>query len=497
MRGGQVDPGRFDDLLCAMAHRGPDGTGTVAWPGIRIGHRRLAIVDVKGGAQPMLNEFGTLALVANGEIYNADRLRSSLTPVHAFRTHSDSEVALHLYESRGMLGLRALQGMYALVIAGPEKLLAVRDPLGIKPLYFTRSEGAIWIASEISVLHTLPDADIFPVPPGGALDETGRVFPAIPLTLPRAENHTPERAMERIRSSLEAAVESHLMSDVPVGTFLSGGLDSSIVTALARRHLGELHTFATGLPDSEDLAAAGRLASILGTVHHEHHLSADAIMEDLPEIVTTLESWDRDLVRSAIPCWYVARLAARHVKVVLTGEGADELFGGYAYLAGVEHGATLHRELVRLVRNLHHLNLQRVDRMTMRHGLEARVPFLDLGVVEAAMSADPRHKLMSPDRPGKWLLRQAFDGLLPPLFLWRTKLQFDSGTGVAGVVAGLARGRARLAEEREHALSAGVHLPRDEEEAWYYRIFRRTFDPARVRTTLGRWDPVRPRAGTA
>lgn len=442
----------------------------------------------------MRNEFGSLALAANGEIYNAPALRESLAGVHTFRSASDSEVALHLFESRGVHGLRELRGMFALVIGGPDRLTAVRDPVGIKPLYHTRSEGALWISSEIAPLHDLPGADILPVPPGCALDESGKVYPALPLRLPRPEPRLPESDLERIRTSLEAAVESHLMSDVPVGALLSGGLDSGIVTALAKRHIAELHTFATGFPDSEDLAAARRLAAILGTVHHEHELNESAILEELPDIVAALESYDRDLVRSAVPCWYVSRLAARHVKVVLTGEGADELFGGYGYLARMPDAGALHAELVRLLGGLHHLNLQRVDRMTMRHGLEARVPFLDLGVIEAAMAADPGHKLVSPERPAKWLLREAFTGLLPPLFLWRSKLQFDAGAGTTGVLARMARGRADPERERDHAGSAGVPLPRDEEEAWYYSLFRDRFDPARIRATLGRWDPRPPAA---
>ncbi len=489
---GPYNAERFDAALNMLAHRGPDGRGTAAWTDRRLGHRRLAIVDVKGGAQPIGNEFGTLALIANGEIYNAPRLRDDLVPVHAFRTASDNEVALHLFESRGPHGLRELRGMYALVIAGADRFLAARDPVGIKPLYFSRCEGALWVASEIAPLHALPGTDIAPVPPGGGIDETGRVFPAIPLRLPSRDSRPVAATLAAVRASLEAAVESHLMSDVPVGSFLSGGLDSGIITALAKRHIAELHTFATGFPESEDLVAARRLASILGTVHHECVLEESAILEELPTIVAALESWDRDLVRSAVPCWFVSRLAARHVKVVLTGEGADELFAGYAYLARITEADRLHAELVRLLRGLHHLNLQRVDRMTMRHGLEARVPFLDLNVIEAAMSADPRHKLPSPERPAKWLLREAFNGLLPPAFLWRTKLQFDAGAGTTGVLARLTRGRADLNLEREHATAAGVPLPRDEEEAWYYRLFRRRLDPARVRLTLGRWKPSAP-----
>lgn len=261
-----------------------------------------------------------------------------------------------------------------------------------------------------------------------------------------------------MRAALERAVERRLMADVPVGAFLSGGLDSSAICALLAQRVPELHTFAVGLAGSPDLVAARQVAVHLGTTHHERIIEPAEIAAALPHIVWSLESTDPDLVRSAVPTWFVAELAARHVKVVLTGEGADELFAGYRYHADVPPDL-LHAELRRSLGEMHHINLQRVDRMTMAHSLEGRVPFLDLDVIDTALRVPPELKLPA-GGPEKWVLRAAVADLLPPEITWRTKAQFDEGSGVGDLVdVALADSWSHTGEEPLAAVLASVAGP--------------------------------------
>jgi Cys-rich repeat protein len=291
-------------------------------------------------------------------------------------------------------------------------------------------------ASEIKALADSA-TPVRELPPGTCYDFDRGLLPyyRVPEHGPRER---PEATLRHVlRATLEEAVTKRLMSDVPVGVFLSGGLDSSIVATLAARHLRPLHTFAVGTPGSSDLAAARRVARHIGAEHHEYLLDADEIARDLPRILHHLESFDQDLVRSAIPCFYCARLAAEHVKVVLTGEGADELFAGYGYYRAIEDPAALHAELRRSVTALHNVNLQRLDRMTMAHGFEGRVPFLDLDLVHLAQTIGPELKLRraaDASAVDKWILRAVAEDLLPRDIVWRDKQQFDEGSGVLGLV---------------------------------------------------------------
>jgi asparagine synthase (glutamine-hydrolysing) len=376
-------------------------------------------------------------VVVNGEIYNAPQLRAELGGDLPWLTASDSEVVLRLLDSRGAdprddaAAAARLRGMYAFAVQRDGELVVGRDPMGIKPLYLGRRGAATVFASEVKAFPPGTSA-VEPLAPGALWSSrTGVVrFDAIPDPEPvpaPADDH-----VRAVRTALERSVERHLMADVPVGAFLSGGLDSSAICALVARQVPRLHTFAVGLAGSPDLAAARRVAEHLGTVHHERVVDPDEVAAALPHIVWALESTDPDLVRSAVPTWFVAELAARHVKVVLTGEGADELFAGYRYHADLPRHL-LDAELRRSLGEMHHVNLQRVDRMTMAHSLEARVPFLDLDFIDAALRVPAELKL--PDGgPEKWVLREAVADLLPPEIVWRTKSQFDEGTGVGDLV---------------------------------------------------------------
>ena len=433
---GAADEVLVERLTNALAHRGPDGAGMHVQPRAVLGHRRLAIMDVIGGAQPLYGETRQRAIVANGEIYNFPLLRADLGKRHTFTTMSDTEAILHLFEERGVETPSVLKGMFAFAICDEDHLFLARDPIGIKPLYYGRghdSDGApiIAFASEMKPLADWVD-ELHEFPPGTYFDNRVGFVPyyQVPTTPPVERTAADHVAL--VRQGLEKAVASHLMSDVPLGAFLSGGLDSSVVAAIARQHVNELHTFSVGRAGSPDIEAARRVADHIGSIHHEYLMTPTEVVGRLPEILHALESFDQDLVRSAIPTYFCSRLAAAHVKVILTGEGADELFGGYAYHKALTDPAALHRELCRSVTTLHNINLQRVDRLTMVHGLEGRVPFLDTDFIALALSVPPELKIVTmPDGTlmEKWVLRRACEDLLPPDIVWRTKEQFDEGSG--------------------------------------------------------------------
>ena len=412
-----------------LAHRGPDAAGMHVdrYMGV-LGHRRLSIMDPEGGDQPIFNEDRSASIVANGEIYNFPKLRVDLRDNHEFRTGNDSEAILHLFEDQGPSSVRLLDGMFAFAISNGESLFLARDPIGIKPLYYgirgeSTPDQVICFASELKALVDKADV-VKEFPPGTCyISGTGfKPYYVVPELKPR--DLPAERLRESLRETLEEAVVKRLMSDVPLGAFLSGGLDSSIIAAIVRKHMGILHTFAVGIEGSRDLEAARIVARHIESIHHEYVYTAEEVLEKLPEIVYHLESFDQDLVRSAIPCYFCSRLAAEHVKVILTGEGADELFAGYRYYRGISDPDALHIELRRSVTALHNVNLQRVDRLTMAHGLEGRVPFLDLAVVELAQVIPPHLKLYEKEDGQlveKWILRQACEDLLPPEILWRAR----------------------------------------------------------------------------
>ena len=470
-----------------LRHRGPDDSGHHASSSVALAHRRLSIIDVDGGKQPLLNEDGRVALVCNGEIYNHRELRAGLESQHRFRSWTDSEVILHLYEEKGPSCVQDLDGMFAFVVTDGERFLAARDPLGIKPLYIGRDEDAgVWFASE---LKSLPSTcrDIAELPPGSFLTEQGvvqRWF--VPTWRELPANPEPPDPRD-LAQKLTVAVTKRLMSDVPLGVFLSGGLDSSVIAALVRRQVSDLHSFAVGLDGSPDLLAAWRAAEHLGTRHHEYVYSADEACRVLPTVIAHLESYDPALIRSAIPCYFVSKLTSEHVKVVLTGEGADEAFAGYRYLKSIDEPGSLHQECVRLLLGLHNMNLQRVDRMTMAHGLEGRVPFLDVGFLAWAMALDPVEKVHRSNRPEKWLLRRAFEDLLPAEIAWRSKQEFAEGSGSEQV----------MKDYGEHAVTAAdfaradelfpADSPTNREAFLYRRMFEEMFPGEAMQRTVGRW----------
>lgn len=476
-------------MMKLMTHRGPDADGMFVCSegnGV-LGHRRLSIMDPEGGNQPIYNEDSTKAVIANGEIYNFPRLRPELIKRHDFRTTNDSEAILHLYEEHGTSVVEHLDGMFAFAIADGDDMMAARDPIGIKPLYYGKKDGAFMFASELKALAPYCD-EIEEFAPGTLYHsrEGFKTYYEVPDIMPR--ERPAEEYIKELRETLEASVVKRLMSDVPVGAFLSGGLDSSLICALARKHLPELHTFSVGIEGSRDLEAARIVSRHLDTIHHEYILTERELGEKLPEIIYYLESFDQDLVRSAFPCFFTSMIAAENVKVILTGEGADELFAGYKYYKGISDEMLLHNELRRSVSALHNINLQRVDRMTMAHSIEGRVPFLDLEMIKLGQRIPAKYKLMGEPPVEKWILRKAFEDLLPTEIIWRDKEQFDEGSGSVDLLSE----SLKAAITEEEAASYCRDWPdmglRSSEECHYHRLFMDAFErPEPVLSNVARW----------
>ncbi len=471
-------------MMGAIGHRGPDGVGlkrvTSGW----LGHTRLAIVDLATGTQPMPSQTGRAWAVVNGEIYNHRDLRRNRGKTR-FHTRSDSEALLVEVERGGPAGLSRLDGMFAAAVALPGRLVLARDPLGIKPLYVGYDANRrLLFASEMKALLPAVE-DLAEVPPGTWLDSNGNTGHHSDLPAAGREglwqNRTwvsdPDQAVRTVTQLLERAIAKRLMADVPLGVFLSGGLDSSLIAALAVRQSpgGRLKSFAVGLEGCADLARAREVAAYLGTEHYERVVTPQEVVRLLPRIIYYLESYDPSLVRSAVVTYLVSELAASHVKVVLSGEGADELFAGYDYLGKITDPQRLQAELLTITAGLHNTNLQRVDRMTMAHGLEGRVPFLDAAFVRYALSIDPRLKLHRPGRPEKWLLRKVAQPYLPDSIVWRKKQKFALGTGTAQVLEAYAEQAVSDRLLARGLPGADGSQPETKEEYLYRRLFRRYF----------------------
>ncbi len=485
---GGSDSDELERMLERIAHRGPDDRGTIRVNGSWLGHRRLSIVDVEGGKQPLKTVDHDAFLVGNGEVYNHEHVLERLEGRDILTT-SDNEVALHLLDEFGPQALHRLNGMFAFVMATEDgRFVAARDPVGIKPLYWAQKGEATRFASEMHAFDAEWQELVRPFPPGYAwTPEDGLVkfASAVPEVLEPLPEGTDLRA--GTREVLVDAVERQMMGDVPVGVFLSGGLDSSLVAAIAARWATRegtvLHTFAVGTEDSPDLIAARQVAEFLGTDHHEIDYTEAEALESLPGVVRSIESFDPGLVRSAVPNYMLARMTRQHVRVVLTGEGADELFAGYDYLREFTEPEDLRLELERTVKSLHNLNLQRCDRVTMAHAVEARVPFLDREVIEWALRVPASAKLGQPE---KKLLREAFDGWLPDELLWRKKAEFGDGSGARDVLT--REVEASVSDEELEAERGAVEPPlRTKEEVAYYRVWREHLQNISPERTLSRF----------
>jgi asparagine synthase (glutamine-hydrolysing) len=495
---GPFDPDLGPRMLERLVHRGPDGEGSRRVGDSWLGHRRLAIVDLEHGGQPLGNGAGDLWLVGDGGLYNHSRLRTELGD-ERFHSRSDHEVALHLFDDEGVDAFERLWGEFAFAIAADDgRFVATRDTLGVAPLYWARRDDTVLFASELKAFDEDWRGEVQPFPPGHTWtpQEGLRAWRPSPTAVPvlmrslAPDANPPQWVFAAIRDSLIRAVERELVADVDVGVFLSGGVDSSIITAIAARAAErnglKIKTFASGLSDSADLMAARAVASYAGTDHYERVYTAEEAIALVPEVISVLESFDPTLVHSSVPNHLVAELAREHVKAILVGEGADELFAGYSHYGGHDDAVALHEGLLETIAGLHIGGLQRVDRVTSANGLEARIPFLDLDVVEFALALPPAWKLTDEGRPAKWLLRRAFDGWIPDDVLWRKKEQFGQGTGMDEVLR--EHFGAKATDEELDSERDVVDPPlRTREELAYYRMFAERLRGIRAQDTVGRF----------
>ena len=445
------DPREMRERAVTMArllrHRGPDWSGIYADEKAVLAHERLSIVDVEHGAQPLTDPTENLILSVNGEIYNHKALRSEF-PDYPFKTSSDCEPILPLYERHGAAFLNRLSGIFAFVLYDrrTNDFLIARDPIGVEPLYTGRDEhGNLHVASEMKALIQFCRV-IEDFPPGHYLtrslekpvryyDPGWRSFEAVepvPLDLPR------------LREALEAAVHQQLMCDVPFGVLISGGLDSSVISAITQRFAPNrveendrtqawwprLHSFAIGLEGSPDLAMARKVASSIDTVHHEFRFTLQEGLDAIRDVIYHIETYDVTSIRASTPMYLMMRrIKAMGIKMVLSGEGADEVFGGYLYFHKAPNAREFHEETVRKLDLLHKYDCLRANKSTAAWGVEIRVPFLDREFLDVAMAFNPAEKMTGPGRMEKYPLRKAFEGYLPDEILWRQKEQFSDGVG--------------------------------------------------------------------
>lgn len=485
-----------------MSHRGPDESDIhVTENGHILSHERLSIIDLHSGKQP-IQGCATAWMVHNGEIYNHQELRDTVLKDHTFRSKSDSEVIVHLYEKFGYDFVHMLDGDFAFVVIDGDDYIAGRDPLGVKPLYYGVDErGRMYFASEMK-----PIADqcktFSTFPPGHYYTaETGFVKYYTPEYEDYKEcNEEVDYAL--LRESLTEATRKRLMSDVPIGVLLSGGLDSSLTSSIAARLLKEkgkeLHSFSIGLDaEAPDAKAARKVADFLGTKHHEIHFTIEQGIEILDKLIWHLETYDVTSVRASTPMYFLSKaITDMGIKVVLSGEGADEVFGGYLYFRNAPSTEDFTKETIERVQKLFTADLLRADKSTMAHGLEARVPFLDKAFLDVAMKVKGEEKQPKTyDGREKYILRKAFDTpdqpYLPDEVLWRQKEQFSDGVGYSWIDTLIDFCSSQVTDEQmEKAATLFPYNTPATKEAYYYRtIFHKYYPQVSAAQTVRKWIP--------
>lgn len=476
-----------------LRHRGPDWSGIHVCERAILAHERLAIVDVNTGAQPLLSPDGKQSLAVNGEIYNHKALRKSLKQPFEFATESDCEVILPLYLEKGVDFLNDLQGMFAFVLydESADRFLIARDPIGIIPLYYGYDdEHQLYVASEMKALMNVCTI-VMEFPPGhywtSGEDKPKPYYRRDWQEFSAVENARTD--VGAVREGLEKAVVSHLMTDVPYGVLLSGGLDSSIVAAITQKHASmrveddeqspawwpRLHSFAIGLEGSPDLAAAAKVAAHIGTIHHGFEFTLQEGLDALDEVIYHIETYDVTSIRAATPMYLLARkIHAMGIKMVLSGEGADEIFGGYLYFHKAPDPRAFHEETVRKLFRLHSYDCLRANKAMAAWGVEARVPFLDRNFLDIAMSQNPRDKMITQGKMEKQILREAFSDMLPEEIVWRQKEQFSDGVGYSWIDGVRAYAKSQVsAQQMAHAAKRFPYNTPITEEAY---LFRRIFE---------------------
>lgn len=494
-----------------MRHRGPDWSGVWNNNSTILVHERLAIVDMEQGSQPLFSADKSVVLAVNGEIYNHKQLAQKFTD-YPFQTQSDCEVILTLYQQwkrskQSFDGqfIDQLQGMFAFALYDEAEgsLLIARDHLGIIPLYYgTDTYGRFYVASELKSLTAVCN-EIVEFPPGHYLYcKNEKAIDAKQITpyYHRAwrdfqtVSHDP-LSLSLLADAFETSVKEHLMSDVPYAVLLSGGLDSSLVSAIAQRHAAkrieddeqspawwpQLHSFAVGLEGSPDLIAAQKVADDIGTIHHSVHFTVQQGIDALSEVIYHLETYDVTTIRAATPMYLMARkIKAMGIKMVLSGEGADEIFGGYLYFHKAPNAKEFHEETVRKLDRLHQYDCLRANKAMAAWGVEARVPFLDKKFLDVAMSLDPELKRCGKNADNKMekhMLREAFNGYIPDDILWRQKEQFSDGVGYSWIdgVKAFAESEISAAEFAAANFNYPFNTPETKEGLLFRKIFEQHF----------------------
>lgn len=482
-----------------IRHRGPDWSGIYCGGSAILAHERLSIVDPQSGGQPLYSPDRKQILAVNGEIYNHQEIRKRYQGKYSFQTGSDCEVILALYQDKGINFLEDLNGIFAFALydEARDEFLIARDPIGVIPLYIGfDKEGKVYCASELKALEGFCDA-YEPFLPGhyyssreGKMTRWYRrdwmEYGTVSYTL----NHT--ETCNRIKESLEAAVRRQLMSDVPYGVLLSGGLDSSVISAVAKKYASrriesngkqeawwpQLHSFAIGLKGAPDLAKAREVADFIGTVHHEINYTIQEGLDALRDVIYFIETYDVTTVRASTPMYLLARvIKSMGIKMVLSGEGADEVFGGYLYFHKAPDAKSFHEETVRKLSKLYLYDCLRANKSLSAWGVEGRVPFLDKEFLDVAMRIDPKEKMCPGKTIEKKVVREAFADILPESVAWRQKEQFSDGVGYSWIDTLKAiTAEAVSDEEMAHAAERfPINPPRNKEEYYYRSIFAEHF----------------------
>ena len=468
-----------------IRHRGPDWSGSYSDEYCVLMHERLSIVDVEHGAQPLYDTKTKRVLAVNGEIYNHKKLEKKLTNTHDFQTQSDCEVLLYLFDEFGTEFLNEIDGIFAFSLYDPNSkdYFIARDHMGIIPLYIGWDKnGVTYVASEMKSIETYCEK-LQEFPPGhyyknGEFTQWyqpkwANEIPTEPVSLPK------------LRKALEDSVHKQLMCDVPYGVLISGGLDSSVIAAIAAQYSKKriesgdaeeawwprLHSFAIGLDGSPDLKAAKIVADDIGTVHHECKYTIQEGLDALPDVIYHLETYDVTTIRAATPMYLMARkIKSMGIKMVLSGEGADEVFGGYLYFHMAPNKEELHHETVRKLQKLSKYDCLRANKSMAAWGIEARVPFLGKEFLEYAMNIDPADKMCTDGKAEKYVLRKAFEGLIPDEVLWRQKEQFSDGVGYNWIDSLKENADKKVSDdELAHADRKFPIQPPTTKEGYYYR----------------------------
>jgi len=484
------------EMAKRIRHRGPDWSGMYTNDSVIMAHERLAIVDPSSGKQPLYTDDKNLVLAVNGEIYNHMELRAGF-PDYNFLTASDCEVILALYKKKGPAFIEELNGIFAFALYDVENntYLIARDHMGIIPLYMGWDKfGNFYVASELKALE-------------GVCNKIEEFLPG--HYLHSADSTTPQKWYQRewnnfenvknnksnsvlLRDALEKAVHRQLMSDVPYGVLLSGGLDSSIISAITKKYAAkriesndtqmawypQLHSFAVGLEGSPDLTAAKKVAEHIGSVHHEIHFTIQEGLDAISDVIYHLETYDVTTVRASTPMYLLARvIKSMGIKMVLSGEGADEIFGGYLYFHKAPNAQAFHEETVRKLGKLHLYDCLRANKSLAAWGVEGRVPFLDKEFMDVAMTLNPEDKMAKDGKMEKYILRKAFEDLLPESIVWRQKEQFSDGVGYGWIdtLKKVANEKVSDEELAQAKFRFPVHPPMSKEEYHYRSIFSEHF----------------------